>query len=235
MTATWSSAATALTTDLQRIFGERLQSVVAYGSHLDGDTTAPLTCLALVQSLSVTDLEACARVATRWSRLGLAAPLVLPEAEFRRSLDAFPLEYGEIIRRHERVLGEDPFTGLAIAAADVRRACETQIVSHLVHLREGFIEAAGQPDRIAGLVAASAPAFTAFLRNFARLAGVTTQDRVDNTRQGARAAGVPDSLVAELLALERQSPIPTSDPARLFPQYLDAVERLALTLDTWPA
>ena len=69
--------------------------------------------------------------------------------EFRTSLDAFPLEYGEIIRAHQRVFGNDPFDGVAIAAADLRRACETQIKSHLVHLREGFIEAGGEPSDIA--------------------------------------------------------------------------------------
>jgi hypothetical protein len=235
MTATWSSPASALAKDLQLVFGLRLQSVVAYGPHLDGDTTAPLTCLALVSTLTVADLEACARVAAKWVRTGLATPLILPVSEFRRSLDSFPLEYGEIIRRHERVLGDDPFAGLTIERGDLRRACETQIVSHLVHLREGFIEAGGRPSQIAELVAASAPAFTAFLRNLARLAGVTTQDRVDITRQGARAAGVPDGLVSELLTLEHRSTIPTSDPAKLFPEYLTEVERLALRLDTWPA
>ena len=235
MTVTWSAAAGALAKDLQLIFGARLQSVVAYGSHLDGDTAAPLTCLALVSTLTAADLEACARVITKWARTGLATPLILPISEFRRSLDTFPLEYGEIMRRHERVLGDDPFAGLAISRSDLRRGCETQIVSHLVHLREGFIEAGGRPSQIADLVARSAPAFTAFLRNLARLAGVTTQDRVDTTRQGARAAGVPDGLVSDLLALERRSPVPTSDPAKLFPEYLNEVERLALSLDTWPA
>jgi hypothetical protein len=221
--------------DLQLVFGERLQSVVAYGSHLDGDTAAPLTCLALVSTLTVADLEACARVSSRWGRTGLATPLILPVSEFRRSLDTFPLEYGEIMRRHERVLGEDPFNGLTIARGDLRRACETQITSHLVHLREGFIEAGGRPAQIAELVTTSAPAFTSFLRNLARLAGVTLQDRVDITREGARAARVPEGLVSELLALEHRSSVPISDPAKLFPEYLSEVERLALSLDTWPA
>ena len=38
----------------------------------------------------------------------MATPLILPESEFRRSLDAFPLEYGEIIRAHDIVYGERP-------------------------------------------------------------------------------------------------------------------------------
>jgi hypothetical protein len=88
---------------------------------------------------------------------------------------------------------------------------------------------------VASLVAASAPAFAALLRNVARLTGVTTTNRMDATRDGARAAGVPDDLLAQLLALERPAAIPAGDAARLFPDYLAAVERLADLVDTWRA
>lgn len=233
MSSTWRHAAAALVTDLRRVFTDRLQSVVAYGPQIDGAGDAPLTCLALVHSLTLTDLEACARMAPDWERHGLTIPLILPREEFHRSLDVFPLEYGEIIRAHERVFGTDPFEGTSIPREDLRRACETQIKSHLVHLREGFIESAGRPRAIADLVTASAPAFAALLRNVARLGGGTSSGRAEATREGARAAGLPEGIVTDVLALERPSAVPTTDPARLFPQYLAAVEQLARAVDTW--
>jgi hypothetical protein len=230
---TSQTATTALIADLHNVFGDRLRSVVAYGPHLDGTTNAPLTCLALVDSLSAGDLEACARSATRWHRGGLATPLMLTTTEFRSSLDAFPLEYGEIIRAHARVYGPDPFDGVTIAPDDERRACETQIKSHLLHLREGFLEAAGDPTAVAGLVARSVPAFTALLRHVAWLNGAAVVGRVDAAREGAREAGLDEGLVGDLLALEQRSGVPASDPARLFPQYLAAVEQLARAIDAW--
>jgi hypothetical protein len=233
MTPTWQSAALALASDLRNVFGDRLQSVVAYGPQLDGHADAPLTCLALVSSLTFGDLEACARAEPHWRRSRIATPLILPEAEFRSSLDAFPLEYGEIIRAHQRVFGDDPFDGLSIAREDLRRAAETQIKSHLVHLREGFIAAGGRPTAIADLVAASAAAFTALLRHVAWLNGGTDPGRLGATREGARVAGVPDNVVSEMLALEQRASVPTSDPAKLFPQYLAAVEQLARAVDAW--
>jgi hypothetical protein len=42
-----------------------------------------------------------------------------------------------------------------------------------------------------------------------------------------------DGLVSDMLALERQPAIPTTDAARLFPQYLAAVEQLARAVDSW--
>jgi hypothetical protein len=235
MSSSWRQSAAALVADLESVFADRLQSVVAYGPQIDGADDAPLTCLALVESLGMTDLEACARKASGWQRGGLDVPLILPIDEFRRSLDAFPLEYGEIIRAHARVFGPDPFEDASPAPEDLRRACETQIKSHLVHLREGFIESGGRPRAVADLVAASAPAFAALLRNVARLNGATSAERAEATREGARAIRLPEGIVQEVLALERPSSIPTTDAARLFPEYLAAVEQLARIVDTWRA
>jgi hypothetical protein len=120
-----------------------------------------------------------------------------------------------------------------IDADDLRRACELQVKSHLLHLREGYMETGGAPGSVARLVAASAPGFAALLRNVARLTGLHTADRVEATRAGGRAAGVPDGLVTDLLNLERQSGVPMADASRLFPEYLAALDGLAHTVDRW--
>ena len=233
MTPTWQSAALGLVSDLRNVFADRLQSVVAYGPHVEGNSAAPLRSLALVSEVTVRDLEACAQQEARWERRRIATPLILPQAEFRSSLDAFPLEYGEIIRAHHRVFGDDPFDDVTIAREDLRRACETQIKSHLVHLREGFIEAGARPRAVAELVTSSAPAFTALLRHVAWLSGSSSTERAATTREGAKAAGVSDAIASEMLALEQNSSVPTGDPARLFPDYLAAVEQLARAIDAW--
>jgi hypothetical protein len=234
-TSPQTAAAAILIDDLQKVFGQRLRAVVAYGPRLDGDTAAPLACLALVSSLTLPDLEACAGLSLRWHRAQLATPLILPDEEFRRSLDAFPLEYGEIIRAHAQLYGDDPFASISIAREDLRRACETQVKSHLVHLRETFIETRGRPAEIGELVRTAAPAFAALLRNVARLSDVHNHDRQEATRQGAHITGVADHVVTAVLALERPSGVRSSDPAGLFPEYLAAVEQLARAVDTWKA
>lgn len=229
----WRQAAAVLVADLRTIFAGRLRSLVAYGPRIEGEGEAPLTCLALVDSLGISDLEACSRMARHWERHGLAIPLILPEQEFRRSLDAFPLEYGEILRAHHLVFGASPFDRASISHEDLRRACETQIKSHLLHLREGFMEAGGRLQAVANLVSTSAPAFAALLRHVARLNGSLSSDRAEATREGARAAGLSDGVVTEMLALDRQSSVPMTDAARLFPQYVSAVEQLARVVDGW--
>jgi hypothetical protein len=233
MIATLPAAAPALISDLRAIFAARLRAVVAYGPRVDGDGGALLTSLALVTSLTIDDLDGCAARASRWARAGINTPLLLPEDEFRRSLDAFPLEYGEIIRAHVPLFGDDPFAGVSIAREDLRRACETQVKSHLVHLRESYIETAGAPRAVGDLVRAAAPGFAALLRNVARLGDVHTPDRLEATREGARLAGLDDRVVTEVLGIERPAGTPGGDPARFFPAYLAAVEQLARAVDTW--
>jgi hypothetical protein len=233
MSAGWQADAERLVIDLRRVFGDRLRAVAAYGARVEGYADAPLRCLALVDSLSASDLSACASRAGAWQKSGLGIPLVLPEDEFHRSLDAFPLEYGEILRTRQLVSGNDPFHGVVIARDDLRRACETQIKSHLIHLREGFIESGGQPAAVADLVTLSAPAFAALLRHVAVLVDGRDADRQQAAYHGARAASIPEGLVADILSIEQGSAIAAADPARLFPDYLAAVEQLSRAVDIW--
>ena len=84
----------AVAADLQRIFGTRLRSVVAYKGDDEGDG---VHSLALVDSITFSDLAACATRTADWRKAGASAPLILTKDEFLRTLDVFPLEYGGII------------------------------------------------------------------------------------------------------------------------------------------
>jgi hypothetical protein len=133
------------------------------------------------------------------------------------------------------VFGADVFQGIAIGREDLRRACETQIKSHLIHLREGYIESGGQPAAVADLVTASAPAFAALLRHVATLVDGGAANRQEAALRGARAAKLSDGVVADILSLDGRAAIASADPARLFPDYLAAVEQLSRAVDIWRA
>src|SRR6187401_904368 len=94
----------AVLADLQAIFGARLEAFVVYAP-----TNTPRPSVAIVHSLDLADLTACAARAARWQRAGAATPVLLTRREFARSLDAFPVEFGEIIETHEKLFGDDPF------------------------------------------------------------------------------------------------------------------------------
>ena len=214
--------------DLQHIFGDRLHAVVAYGE--PGATPAP--SLALVSTISADDLNRCAARAASWHRAGCATPLLLTRDEFAGSLDAFPIEYGEIIDTHRVLFGADPFTGLAIRVEDLRRACEVQVKSHLVHLRENFLECGGRPAVVSEFVADSAPAFAQLLRRIARLDGVPATTNADLVAF-ASARKLDARLVGDLLALAKNRDGAGVDAMKLYPDYLAAVEALWRFVDRW--
>jgi hypothetical protein len=171
-----------LARDLGEIFGGRLESVVAYGlaaaagAHPDSRAhgaprggSSPVHTLAMIDALTHRDLVACAARVAAWDEAGLATPLLLVVREFEASLDAFPLELSAILADHVVVSGRNPFDGLTIDAADLRRACEVQARSHLLHLREGFLETRGRSDALSVLIVRSAAPFAALLKSIARL------------------------------------------------------------------
>src|SRR5262245_12251970 len=134
-----SDALALIDLDMREMFGHRLRSVVAYDV-TDRIPGSPQPTLVIVDALTPADLRACAGLVKKWHEAGLATPLILEVPEFGRSLDAFPYEFGAILADHTIVSGADPFEGLTVDPADLRRACEVQARSHLLHLREGFIE-----------------------------------------------------------------------------------------------
>ena len=215
--------------DLQRIFGSRLQAFVAYGR----PGAHPASSLALVESLTDDDLSACAARAAAWHRAGCATPLLVTRDEFAGSLDAFPIEYGEIIETHRVIHGADPFTGLTIRPEDQRRACEVQVKSHLLQLRENYVDCGARPAAVAALVTESAPAFAVMLRRLASLDGQPCASAAELSAYAAFRPGLDPRVVGDLMALMAGGPATGVDPMRLFPAYVRAVERLAKFIDGW--
>jgi hypothetical protein len=241
-----SRALGALRSDLEQVFGPRLISLVLYGRHVpatdDGEASpqAPppgpdvaIHTLALVDAPGYADLAACAARRDAWEAAHLAMPLLLSPEEFASSLDVFPLEYGAIIASHVALVGDDPFRDVAVRREDVRRACEVQAKSHLIHLREGFLQAGGQGAKVARLIAHSIDSFHTLLTNLARL------DRQDVAAAGALVryaeahVGLSGGLVSRLLSLPDRAPLAADEAMQWYPPYLEAAETLARFVDAW--
>ncbi len=214
-----SPAVQTLERELRGIFGSRLQSLAVYGQRAQADRGAhgshaahghdapPTHTLAIVESLTPDDLRACAGRVEAWHDAGLATPLLFAAPEFEQSLDAFP--------------------------ADLRRACEVQARSHLLHLREGFLETRGRSDGLAVLIVQSAAAFAGLIMSIARLAGHATDDVAAAARHVERITGTPGGTTAEVIALVGVHEIASADAERLFGPYLEAVMKLVQYVDGW--
>jgi len=244
----WRQAVDGLITDLHAIVDTRLRSLVVYEAHgvlgdaaqtpssdgpIDLHDDDHVHTLAVVDHLGYEDLVRFAPLAGGWQKRGFAVPLFLAPGELRRSLDAFPLEFSQIVARHVVVVGDDPFADNGVAERDVRRACETQVRSHLLHLREGFLEAAGDPRRVAELVAASALPLRALLANIAWLHGVNAHTSGELARFADETLHLDMKGLEPLLSSKRPAQLRELDAGAFFPAYLRAVEQLATLVDEW--
>ena len=231
--AAQQKAIDALAIDLEHLFGARLQSLVAYpGNQADGSVHS----CAIVDGLGFRDLVACLPHTEAWHRRGSAVPLMLAAGELERTLDIFPLEYSSILAAYVVVRGADPFHGISIPVDDVRRATEGQAKSHLIHLREAFLESHGETTRIGRLIASSAAPLRALLTNIARLHDQTPGQTLSDQALAAMAEtrmGVPATLIREILASSASGHSTIADPSALLAHYIEAAQKIWEYVDRW--
>ena len=223
----------ALARDLDHIFGARLQSLVAYpGNQADGSVHS----CAIVDGLVFRDLVSCLPQTESWHRRGIAVPLMLASGELERTVDIFPLEYSSILADYAVVRGVDPFQGISIPVEDVRRATEGQAKSHLIHLREAFLESHGETTRIGRLIASSAAPLRALLTNIARLHDAapteTLSDQALATMTETR-MGISATLIREILASSGGGQSTIADPSALLARYVEATQKIWEYVDRW--
>ena len=209
--------------DLRRVFGARFVALV---------TSEHRTTAAFVTSIGSGDLDALATLVDPWKRDGVAAPLLMTVDEFRRSLDTFPAEYQSLLDHHVVIDGVPPFDGVRINPDDLRRACEAQARGHLIHLRQGWIDAHGDPHHLEALIVRSAAPLRLALSNLAQLQGEDHADDEALSAFAARAAGMSAELVKAVLALDVDATTAYKLVPRL-PDYLADTERLWTFVDTW--
>lgn len=235
-----------LARDLDQLFGPRLRSLVAYPGHqADGSVHS----CALVDDLGFRDLVACLPYTEPWHHRGAAVPLLLTPDELQRTIDTFPLEYASIAADYTVVRGSDPFAGVTIDPEDIRRACEAQAKSHLIHLREAFLESRAETTRIARLITASAAPLRALLTHIARLpdardataaeshskAAATTASLSDESlaKMAERRMGVSAAVIRDVLASSTNGHSSVTDPSHLLAGYIDAAKRIWEYVDRW--
>ncbi len=222
-----------LDADLHRIFGLRLRSLVTYGAPLHTSHEALTQTLAVVDALTGDDLHSCATRIAAWHAANLATPLLLDSQELPRSLDAFPIEFSAILASYAVVSGADPFVGCQLDPQQLRTACELQARSHLLHLREDYLETEGRGSALAELILDSAPALAALVTNIARLEGASAAPPESAARHVESLLGLADGALARVVILTGGPGLSSDDARRVWGGYLEGIERLTRHVDGW--
>src|ERR1035438_5602250 len=116
---------------LQKAYGERLVSVVLYGSAAGGGHHAAfsdINILCVLSEISPRELASGEEIFPGWREQGSPPPLLLTEHELVTSTDCFAIEFHDIQRQHRLLHGKDVVTSLR----SEEHTSELQSLRHLV-------------------------------------------------------------------------------------------------------
>ena len=159
---------------LVRHLGDRLHSVVLYGSSARGDfdkRTSDMNVMVVLEDLEPSALEALAPALTGWRRRGRPMPRLFSPALIADAADVFPIEFLDIQACRVVLHGPDPFATVTVHHDHLRLQCEREMREKMMRLREGLVEAHGNARAIRRLLTGSYGTFVALFRGCLHLLG----------------------------------------------------------------
>lgn len=229
--------AASLARELAALFGDRLRSVLLYGSVARGEAVpgvSDINVLLLLDQIDAATLRAASPLARRWVRAGNTAPLIMAWSEWQRAADVFAIELADMHDAHEVLHGSDPLAGLAVERPALRLQAERELRGKLLQLREGMLLAAEAEEDVGRLLLVALPSFITYLRAALRLAGRPVPVRSEAAiEEGARLVeGDPGPFLRVWAARMKREPLRVRLDDPLVAGYYALAERVAHFVDT---
>jgi predicted nucleotidyltransferase len=223
---------------LTKTFGDRLVSVVLYGSAAAGDHHegfSDLNVLCVLHEVTVRELEQSDLIFRWWREKKNPAPLLLSEREVQTSTDCFAIEFHDIKTHHRILQGKDVISHLVVDDSFYRAQVEHDLRAKLLRLRQKASGALSDKEVLRGLLADSVSTFCILFRHALVLHGVAGKSKKrDVVDQARETFGIDPQPFTRLLDLREDRIKPRDlEPAELLDSYLrqisvviDAVDRL---------
>jgi hypothetical protein len=229
-----------LVTQLKNAYGSTLRSVVLYGSAVAGEHIAKKSdynILVVLDEVPLDRLAAVGAVLQAWGESGNPPPMMFTNAEWKSSSDVFPMEYADIIERHQVLYGSDPADGVTVSRADLRLQVEQQALGKLLHLRRGAMAAGVDEKAQLSLLEASLSALMVVFRGVSRLHGdEPPQDYALLSRDIGSKAGFDATPFERVVRHVRgEEKIARGDARAVLGGYLAGMETLVAYLDRFTA
>ncbi len=164
-----------ITDDYKNVFGDELKSIILYGSAAKGDylyKKSDINFLIILTEQGINDIKKCLPLIPKWQKRNVSTPLFLTQNYIYSSLDTFPIEFLDINTSYQVIYGEDIIKTIEIEEEDLRYQCERELRGKLLHLREGFLTFAANPQQLNLLISQSLSAFTKIFIALLKLADV---------------------------------------------------------------
>lgn len=225
-------------TEVEKIFGEDLVSLTAYGSHAADEPEkqgGDVSVLIVVRTLRKEALSAFRSIAHRYSRRGIPAPPIFTEAFLKDSSDVFPLEFLGMAERRRVISGKDIVSDLDITKANLRHQVEFELKGKLLALRRMYMGTFGNKELI-GLLGDTVGSVVSVARGLLLLSDrEAPHGKTEILDAIEKQFGAALPAIREALASRSGEKIPPARAEELFFAYQEEVERLCSLADCYRA
>src|SRR5580693_1947169 len=220
---------------LKQAQGERLRSVILYGSAAAGEHNehfSDLNVLCVLTRVGPDELAASASIFEWWRSLGNPSPLLLSEEELRTSTDCFPIELEDMKERRRVLFGPDLIHDLVIEKNFYRAQVEMELRAKLLRLRQKAADVLSNQPALLRLMIDSVPNFLVLARHALLVSELPSGFRKREIVHSLASIGADGTPFDTLLDLRDQSKLAGDvDPGALFASYLQQIEALVSHVD----
>jgi hypothetical protein len=218
-----------------RALPERIRSVVLFGSAAAGDFIEGVShydLLVVVDRLGIDELEALAPAIRDWRKAGNPLPLLFTPEQLAASAEAFAIEFLEMQHDRRVLHGGDPIAGIKVDPAHARMHIERELKGKSLALRDQYVLAAGDRQRIVALLCDSLSSFLSLFRIALRLYQPDVPSRkLMRCRRSRHIPFDPQPFVTVEELKERRRILGRMDVRELFCAYWQSVETVSAAVD----
>jgi hypothetical protein len=213
---------------LQKAYGDRLVSVVLYGSAAAGDHQEKFSdynVLCVLSRITPRELGDSEGIFRWWREQGSPSPLLLSEEEVRTSTDCFAIEFSDMKRQHQLLAGKDIISTLAVDGRYYRAQVEHDLRAKLLRLRQKAPAMLSDADLLRRLLLDSLSTFCVLFRHALILHGVEgpATKREAIARSSERFGFDPLPFDKMLNVREQKLKARELEPVALLAAYLEAI------------
>lgn len=226
-----------LAQELKKIYGDSLKSVVLYGSATGKEHSKKFSdynVFCVIDEPTPAKLALANKLAHAWTKKGNPPIHFFSPTHIERSLDVFPIEFLDMMDKHEALLGTDPLANIKVDLKNLRHQCESELKGKLIHLRSFYAANCNDPKKIAQMMVQTFSTFLAALRATLRLANLTPpKDSKSVVEKCAGLIGFNPQVFFEIIDIRSGLAfLPRGDNAiSAFERYLTELETITTHVD----
>jgi hypothetical protein len=209
-----------LTETLKAALGNKLRSLILYGSGAGGAASAnsDLNLMIVLEDCPLELLDAAGPAIERFGKKPRIVPVFWSERELRSSADVFPVEFTDLKSRYRVLHGKDLPAELRIDSRNLRHQLEFELRSKILRLRSEWPKVRSSKALMEELLTQAGPSFLVLFNHAARGGTRTAEEEAEPFR--------------ECLRLKRKERTANADDLKkLYRSVHDAARRLAEAID----